>query len=40
MILLSAEKNKEKHEKPGPVIECINEAFKVRFEDIFISFNP
>ena len=30
------EKNKEKHEKHGLDIECINKAFKVRFENFFI----
>lgn len=31
------EKNGEKHGKPDPDIECINKAFKVRFENILIS---
>ena len=29
--------NGEKHAHPGQNIECINKAFKVRFENIFIS---
>lgn len=32
-----AEIKGEKHGKPDPIIECINEAFKVRFENILIS---
>lgn len=30
----------EKHGKHDPDIECINEAFKVRFENFFISVYP
>lgn len=34
------EKKGEKHEKHDPDIECINEAFGVRCENLFISINP
>lgn len=36
-MYLFTEKNGEKHGKHDPIIECINEAFKVRFENFLIS---
>lgn len=35
-LYLFAEKKGEKHGKHGPNIECINKAFKVRFENFLI----